>query len=193
MKNNLLKGIVVGLSLFICGIANSSILLSEVSENAYITIDGYDIAWANPCGLGPSSCDPLDLSYQSQFGWRAMDSVLFNQLGITPWDFVFEGANVDYFTGNNLDESTGARVANLSGSLPNGNVAVAAPWFSNNYTHIDWGNGLDGYWSFSDNFAVGYYDTLVVRESLTVPEPSTVIMIAMGIFVLSTRQFRNAK
>ena len=146
----------------------NAILMTEVSDNAYITVDGYDIAWAAPCALVTPSCGPVDLSYQSQFGWEAMSSTLFNQLGITASDFMFEGANVDAFTGNNLDEISGATLAQ-NPSL--GDIAVAAPWFSNNYLHVDWINGDAGLWSFSDNNGVDYGESLVVRVSQNQPIP----------------------
>jgi len=38
--------------------------------NAYITIGLHDWAWANPCNPDPPSCGTIDLTYQSQCGWR---------------------------------------------------------------------------------------------------------------------------
>ncbi|WP_051902226.1 hypothetical protein, partial [Photobacterium sanctipauli] len=152
--------------------ANSSaVLMSEVSENAYITIGNYDVAWASPCAAVSPSCAPIDLSYQSQFGWKVITEDLFNSLGLSATSFVFAGANVDYATGNNLDEATGATIANLAGQLPQGDVAVATPWFSSRYDHIDWGNGVDNKWSFADNNGLAYGDTIVARY---VPEPSSI-------------------
>jgi hypothetical protein len=103
---------------------------------------------------------------------------LFNQLGISAQSFVFDGANVDYASGNNLDEASGARVQNVTGTLQ-GDIAVATPWFSNSYLHIDWGNGDAGLWSFSDNNGVSYSESLVVRRSA--PEPSVLALLALGV------------
>ena len=191
MKNKFLKGFFASIALAASGLANAGIIFSEVSDNAYITVDGYDIAWAGPCAVTDPSCGALDFSYQAQFGWRAMDSVLFAQLGISAWDFVFAGANVDYFTGNNLDELSGASVSALSGTLPDNDVAVAAPWFASSHNHIDWSDGSNGLWSFSDINNEGWYDSLAVRASTQIPEPSTLAVFALGLMGLASRKFKK--
>lgn len=176
MKKMLLAG---SFLLGFYSISAHALLMTEVSENAYISVGGYDIAWANPCAVNSPSCGVLDLSYQSQFGWEAMSSTVFNSLGISAYDFVFDGANVDYATGNNFDEASGATV-HFVNDIVGGDVAVAAPWFSD-YNHIDWGNGVDGLWSFSDNNGELYYESLAVRVSAAVPEPSSIALLGLGL------------
>jgi hypothetical protein len=179
MNLKMLKATIAGLVLSLSGIANAGVILTEVADNAYITVDGYDIAWAGPCAVAQSSCGPLDFSHQAQFGWEAMSSSLFAQLNITAFDFVFEGANVDALTGNNLDEASGATVAQNPFI---GDIAVAAPWFASAHKHIDWSNGVNGQWSFSDMNNSSYFDSLAVRVSTTdIPEPSTLAIFGLAL------------
>jgi hypothetical protein len=158
----------------------SAVLMSEVADNAYISVGGYDIAWANPCAANSPSCGVIDLSYQSQFGWGLMSEGLFNQLGISAQSFVFDGANVDYASGNNLDEASGANVHHGGLVGLQGDVAVAAPWFSNVHLHIDYNDGFNGLWSFADNNGGALNEALVVRVSRA-PEPSVLALLALGV------------
>ncbi len=169
---------------FMFGIVLSSnsyavLMTSEVSDNAYISVGGYDIAWAAPTAVIAQSFGDLDFTYQAAFGWRAMDQGLFNQLQISAYDFVFSGANVDYMTGNNLDEASGATIASVDNRLI-GDIAVAAPWFSDR-SYNNWFNGADGYWSFSDSIGEYWYESLAVRSS-SVPEPSILVLMGLGLF-----------
>ena len=167
-------------------LTSAAVLQSEVASNAYITKGGYDIAWASPCAAVSPSCGAIDLSYQSQFGWELMTLDVWNAIGgVLATDFVFDGANVDYATGNNLDEASGAMVAATNSALT-GDIAAAAPWFSNSYTHIDWSNGYDGSWSgldFNfDNFS--WAEGLVVRQASAVPVPAAVWLFGSGLMGL---------
>lgn len=176
--NKFLLSLVFG---FIVSANSHAVLMTEVSENAYITVDGYDVAWAGPCAVSNPSCGAMDFSYQAQFGWEAMDTNLFTALGITAQDFVFDGANVDYASGNNLDEASGARVAAVGGTPPGGDVAVAAPWFSSRHLHIDWQDGYRNLWSFSDANGSSWWESLAVRQSQSVPEPAGLALLMLGL------------
>lgn len=175
---------------FLFSMRVDAVLRTEVSENAYISIDGYDIAWAGPCAVIEPSCGALDFSYQAQFGWRAMDSHLFSELMFSVENFVFAGANVDYHSGNNLDESSGARVLAAESttglSLPINDVAVATPWFSSFYNHVDWRDGLYSNWSFADLPGMAWSDSIAVREThRRIPEPFSMALIGVGLLGLS--------
>jgi len=159
-----------------------AILTTQVASNAYITKNGLDVAWAAPCPPSTPSCGPVDLTYQAAYGWRIATQADMAVISISATDFSFVGANVDYATGNNLDEASGATLSALSGTLPLYDVAVAAPWFSS-YTHVDWSNGYDGLWA---NLSApgqwgSYYESIVVRSSAVVPEPSTYLLLGSGI------------
>ena len=148
--------------------AKAALVDEPVPENAYITIGGYDIAWASPCAPAEPTCGALDLSYQSQFGWEVMSTDLFNELGITAESFLKEGGNVDYATGNNLDEATGIYATSFWAGEPGGDLALAIAYFSPTYYHADWSDGLTG--RFAPISSSSIADTLVVRLSSSVGE-----------------------
>lgn len=201
MKNKFLKGLVASFVLGISNFANAGLILSEVDENAYIQRAGYDVAWISPWSANNTSIGDyqIDLSYQSQFGWIIMTKAIYDEIGgLTAADFAFSGANVDYFTGNNLDEATGATVAALSGILPTNDVAVATPWFSKDAYWVDWSQGAIGAWSLADwesplSCPNNCNETLAVRVSRVneIPEPSTLAVFALGLMGLASRKFKK--
>jgi hypothetical protein len=167
----------------------NAILMTEVSDNAYISKGGYDIAWASPCAQVSPSCGVADYSFQAAFGWAAMSQGLFNSLAIVASDFLIAGGNVDALTGNNLDEISGATLFQ-NPSL--GDIAIATPWFSNSFVHADWANGAAGFWSFSDNNGSAIAESLAVRESSDVPEPVTLALMSLGLLGIGFSRRRMA-
>lgn len=156
------------------GSASAAVINAPVASNAYITFNNLDWAWAFPL---PAESG-LDLSYQSQFGWRLPTAAELANAPLAT-DFLFAGANVPL---GGSDPLTGARFAATNASLT-GAGACATPYFSNSYTHCDWqdGNGqLYAPWAGTPN-ARSFADQLVVRA---VPEADTYAMLVAGLGVL---------
>jgi hypothetical protein len=151
---------------------------APVPSNAYITVDGLDWAWASPSSSPAGS--GIDLSYQSQYGWRIPSAA---ELASAPLatDFVFTGANVP--TGGQ-DTVSGAYFQFYVRG-PTGDAALAAPYFSNYW----WGDWEHGQGSGSDYTRMwnsgGFAEFLVVRESQQVPEPTTMLLIGFSLVGLA--------
>jgi len=145
--------------------ANASLLTGEIASDAYVTLGGYDLAWASPCsdGILENSCDAIDLDEQAGYGWSVMTSALFESLNITAATFL-----VDYTSDNTQDYNGDS-------------YAQAAGWFTNS-SHIDVYDGLDGNWSFTDTIEDTYYDTIMYRtSSVDVPEPFSALLLGFGL------------
>jgi hypothetical protein len=166
MKNPIAKFVALCAIAVFASSANASLYTGEVASDAYVTVGGYDLAWASPCsdGLLEYSCGPIDMSEQSGYGWNIMTSDLFNSLGISAATFI-----VNYSSANTQSDG-------------NNNYAKATGWFSNSYTHIDIGNGVSGLWSFADVAENGYYETITYRvNNSNVPEPASIALMALGL------------
>jgi hypothetical protein len=182
MNIKMLKAAVVGLVLSVSGFANAGIIYNtELDENAYISIDGLDWAWANLVG-------GADLSIQAQYGWRIPTLA---DWGGSPLaiDFLSDTGNATMVSGLhsfNYDPN----------STFTGRGSCAAGWFSVNTT-CNWGNGQgqvtnnSGWYAKPGQVSKSHYEQLVVRESQQVPEPSTLAIFALGIMGLASRRFKK--
>ena len=157
---------------------------------------GLDWAWAFPVApdgvFGQGSTSPqyfLDLSYQSQFGWRLPTAAeLLGAPNAT--DFVFHGANarlpgyVDPVSGAFLEFGT------IIGQRPTNDTACATPYFATFYRDCDWFNGRGltsaDWWNPTKTYGGGAgkqlssTDTLVVRSGV-VPLPAAAWLMLGGI------------
>lgn len=152
-----------------------------VPANAYINHNGADWAWAYPL----PAASGLDLSYQATQGWRIPTAA---ELQFSPLatDFLFTGGNVPF---GGVDPITGAQFSVTNGAY-NNDGAVAVPYFSNDYKHADWQDGLGQTyepWAGMPG-AFDFADQLVIRGNV-VPEPATLLIasIVAAVLVGSTR------
>jgi hypothetical protein len=173
---------------------------APVPTNAFITFGGLDWAWAFPVApdgtFGQGSTSPqyfIDLSYQSQFGWRLPTAAeLLNAPDAV--DFIFHGANVPPGGTSHVDPISGAFFdfdGFVGGLRPTDNAACATPYFSTSYRECDWFNGRGltsaDWWNPDKAYGGGVgkqlasTDTLVVRQSSNiVPEPSTLALVGLA-------------
>ena len=115
----------------------AAIINAPVPTAAYISFGGLHWAWASPCDAsGPASCGAIDLAYQGTQGWRVAEAADFAN-SPTAADFLFAGANVP---AGGTEAGTGATFFNAN--IIDG--ACASAWFSNLYTHCDFGDGVSG-------------------------------------------------
>lgn len=163
------------------GSAHAALVEAPVASNAYISYNHLDWAWAFPL---PAS-EGLDLSYQSQFGWR-LPTAAELQNAPKATDFMFAGANVPL---GGTDPVTGAYFAAANANLT-GAAACATAYFSNSFSHCDWQDGGGqpfGPW-FGQPGAHSFGDQLVVRA---VPEADTYAMLLAGLGLLGVAARRR--
>lgn len=167
---------------------HGALIDAPVPNNAYITINGLDWAWASHTSDTSSIYFGVDLSFQSSFGWRIPSA---EELASAPLatDFIFAGANVPM---NGQDPVSRAYFESEFGG-PTGDAALAVPYFNSLSWWGDWGNapGSGGAYTRPWNSG-GYAEFLVVRGSQQVPEPSSMLLIGLGIVGLAgMRRFRK--
>lgn len=117
-------------------VANAALVEEALPENAYITLNGYDWAWANP---QPASLETstFTLDFQEQYGWRLPTEEELAQAP-TPYDFIFEGANVPL---GGTDPNSGATFEIANEQLT-GDAACATPYFDTAATFCQWDDAV---------------------------------------------------
>lgn len=192
MKKSLVATAVMVMLLAFGSGAQASLINTPVSANAYVTLNGFQWAWASPVAAdGSFGQGGIDLSVQGALGWR-LPTAAELLLAPTALQFMFAGANVPL---GGSDPVSGAEFqftnANLTGA-----AACAAPWFNNTYFHCDWDNGRGqnqnnpgdpvDWWGSPGSLS--YFDSLVVRQ---VPEPATMAVFGLGLAAALRRRVAN--
>ena len=171
--------------------ARASLINIPVPNNAFITLNGYDWAWAMPVpsdGSGGFGVF-IDLSVQGPLGWRVPTLA---ELASAPLatDFIFPGANVPL---GGIDPISGAVFAATNSDLT-GAAACAAPYFNNTYSHCDWQDGSGqpfGPW-FGLPGAPSFADSLAIRDvTAGVPEPASLFVLGGGLAALGLMRRRR--
>ncbi|RFP09981.1 MULTISPECIES: PEP-CTERM sorting domain-containing protein [unclassified Duganella] len=174
------------IAIALCATAGAAVAAqvdAPVASNAYITRNNLDWAWASPL---PASSG-LDLSYQSQFGWRLPTAAELANAPLAT-DFIFAGANVPL---GGTDPMSGANFSAINSQLT-GAAACAAPYFSKIYSNCDWQDGKGqpfGPWAGTPG-APSFGEQLVVRA---VPEVDAYAMLLAGLGVVGAAVRRRRR
>ena len=165
----------------LAGPAGALPLNIPVPANATIIHNGLVWSWAGPCNPVSPSCGVIDLTFQSQFGWRlATAQEIVNHPLAT--DFRFPGANVPL-------GGSDPNGAVFLGASPGGDAACSAPYFSTAHSHCDWSDGVNNFWAGLPG-TLGTWEGLVVRA---IPEPSTALLLASGLAAIAVGRRRRAQ
>jgi len=150
--------------------ATAALIDTPLPDNAYITANGLDWAWASPRPASDSE-STFTLDGQSDDGWRLpTDEEL--ALAPTPFDFTFDGANVPL--GGTAPD--GAQVQPGSeNALLDTDLACATPYFNSTLTICQWGDMVDAEgnifpWAGQPGFDE-FSEQLVVRVTPGEPGP----------------------
>lgn len=142
--------------------AQAAFVDAPVPASAYISKGGLDWAWANPV---PGA----DLSFQGGQGWR-LPTLAELQNAPLATEFLKAGGNVPF---NGSDPVSGANFSAQNSAYTNAASAgaCATPYFSAQYHHCDWQDGLGqplGPWEGLPG-APSFADQLVVRSLSPTP------------------------
>lgn len=187
MKKILLAGCAALSFVAVAAPASAAYLDAPVPDNATVVFNNLQWAWASPLAEGT-----VDLSYQSQFGWRLPTA---EELALAPTglQFIYAGANTPF---GGSDPISGASWAYTNGQTGFG--ANAVPYFNNSFHHADFCNAPGSGCGFNNepawNVGASHAESLVVRAiSGAVPEPATWGMMLLGFAAVGAAMRRRQK
>jgi hypothetical protein len=158
----------------------------QVPSNATLIFKGLEWAWASPLDQ-----TTVDLSYQSQYGWRLPTAaeLAFAPTGI---QFIYAGANTPF---GGSDPASGATWQYTNGQT--GAAANAVRYFSN-FSHLDFCNAPGSGCGFNNepawNVGAGFSESLAVRTPPGgVPEPAAWAMMLAGFGLVGSAMRRREK
>lgn len=141
--------------------SSAALINTDLTEDDFISYQGIDWAWASPVNIQIWGSNENELMLpEFHSGWRF---ATLNELNILKTDLGL------------------AAFMRLDGSY-----IQAVRYWNTTFTHVDSGDFFSGY--ISSQWGSGSYETFYVRESIPVPEPTTLLIFAMGLIGLGLRK-----
>ncbi|WDE10946.1 hypothetical protein [Thalassomonas haliotis] len=169
------------ISLFTVNTTRASLIEADLSEDAYISYQGMDWAWASPNNLqfigcaGPENTEGyLDKVYDND------NDVCANQLMAPQYH-----ENWRYATAAELDILIND-IGLASFFASSGSLIQAAAYWNTAYRTVDIGDFISGY--IASGWGASGYETFYVRDHETVvSEPSSLLLFSLMICLLAFR------
>lgn len=162
--------------IFIATNAYSSLITGDLAQNTYVEYGGYDWTWASPVNVqyfDGENPDTLEWDTNELFGPADLDRI--------GWMYI-----------------QGSELESLFSTLPlhlfqsNDGIINSVAYWNSVFTHVDENNfGLkSSLWVGQNSLNMfKQYETFYVRASVTeVPEPTTLLIFALGLLGLGLRK-----
>ncbi|WDE04492.1 hypothetical protein SG34_024665 [Thalassomonas viridans] len=169
------------ISLFTVTPVRASLITSDLSEDAYISYQGMDWAWASPDNVQFQGCDgPADPENYLTQVYDNADDVCSNQLMAPEFHDDWR-----YATASELDVLLND-IGLMAFVASNGSLIQATAYWNTGYTTVDYRNFLSGY--VASSWGEIGYETFYVRDHETVvPEPPALLLSSLMMCMLAFR------